>query len=616
MNWIELAWAMMAAASLTLGLIHLLVWCRGRSRYAHLAFFVLATSVAVFSGFELTVMRAQSPAEYATVARWAHVPLAIVIVSIIGFVHFHFDSGRLWLAYAAVGFRLLALALNFLTGVNLNYLEVSALGHTTLWGGAVAAFPIGIPNPWQIVALIGNLLLVAFVVDASITLWRRGEPVARRRAALVGGSLVLCIVVVGSFAAMIVTGTAKAPTILTPGFLVVVLAMGYELSWEVIVAAQLAAKLQTSEVSLRASEERFRAVVESVPSAILLVDGDGRVTLSNAQAHALFGYRGDELVGLMVDQLVPARLRSSHEGYREGYALDAQARAMASTREVYALNKDQIEVPVEVVLRPIWTAGAMYVLVSLVDLTERRQMERSAVRQRDQIAHLSRVAMLAELSGSLAHELNQPLTAILSNAQTAQYHLAQNPVPLEKVSRIVGEIVKNDRRAGAVIQRLRSLLKKEEAQYQALNVNDVIRDALRLMHSDLVSRQVTMNLDLADALPKVDGDRVQLQQVLLNLVINAREAMDDWKGHRRIVVRTRLTERGGVEISVADDGDGVPPQDLERIFEAFVTTKAHGMGLGLAICRSIVEAHGGRLVATNNAGRGATFQFELPVRAG
>jgi PAS domain S-box-containing protein len=615
MNWVEIAWAMMAAASLTLGFIHLLVWSKQRSRYAHLAFFVLATSVAAFSAFELSMMRAPTPAAYAAAVRWAHVPICVIVLSIVGFVHFYFDAGRLWLAYAAAAFRLLTLLLNFVTGVNVNFQDVTALGRATLWGGVVVAVPIGIPNPWQIVAQIGNLLLVAFVIDASITLWRRGDAVARRRAVLVGGSIVLCVIVVAGLAALIVAGVVQAPTILTPGFLVVVMAMGYELSWDVIAAAQLTTKLRTSETSLLASEDRFRAVVDAVPNAILLVDGQGKVTLTNPQAHTLFGYSREELIGRPVELLIPPRYRSAHETYRQSYAADARARVMGFARELYALHKGGSEVPVEAVLKPMRTADALFVLVSLVDVTERRRNERTAARQRDEIAHLSRVAMLGELSGSLAHELNQPLTAILSNAQAAQRFLARSPPQLDSLPEILADIVKNDRRAGAVIERLRSLIKKADVQRQALNVNDAVQESLRLMYSDLLSRHVTVSTELAEKLPAVTGDRVQLQQVMLNLVINGCDAMGSREADRHLVVRSRPTPRGSVEISVTDAGEGIPPQDLERIFEPFVTTKSHGMGLGLAICRSIAEAHGGRLWATNNVERGATFHFELPVQA-
>ena len=607
MNWVEITWTMMIAASLMLGVVHLFVWRKQRSQYAHLLFFVLAVSAAAYGAFELARMRAETPADLAGNARWSHVPLAMVVVSAVWFVRLYFGAGRLWLAYAVTGIRLAALALNFLTGVNVNFREITALDHLQLWGGAVVAGPIGIPNPWAVVPQLSNLLLVAFIVDASVTLWRRGGPMARRRAALVGGSLALCIFTAASFAALVVTGVVHAPTILMPGFFIVVLAMGYELVWDLIAAAQLAAQL-------RASEQRFRAVVETVPSAILLVNAEGVITLANAQAETAFGYARADLVGQAVETLVPERFQPSHAGLRQGYARDARARMMGTGRELYARRQDGSEIPVEVALNPMRTEEGLSVLVSVVDITERRNVERVTARQRDELAHLSRVAMLGELSGSLAHELNQPLTAILSNAQAAQRFLAQSPPRVDKLAEILTDIVKSDHRAGAVIQRLRSLLRKEEAQHHPLDVNELVEESLRLMRSDLLNRQVVVSIELAEALPAVSGDRNQLQQVLLNLVINGCDAMDGHQAAGRLMVRTQRTANGNVEFSVADRGAGIPVADIERIFEPFVTTKSSGLGLGLAICRSIVEAHGGRLWATNNADCGATLHCEFPPK--
>ena len=597
----------MSAASLALGVIHLFAWLKQRSQYAHLLFFTLAVAATAFGAFELAMMRAPSPAGYAATLRWAHVPLAMVVLSIVWFVHFHFDAGRLWLACAASGLRLLGLGLNFVTGANINFREVSSLDQMLLWGGVAVSGPVGAANPWVIVMQVSNVLLVAYVVDASITLWRRGGPTARRRATVVGGSLLLGITAIAGSAALIIAGLVHAPTIVMPGVFVVVLAMGYELGWDVIAAAQLPAQL-------RASEQRFRAVVEAVPSAILLVDDNGMITLANAQVETVFGYLREELIAKPVEMLIPERFRESLVGLRGGYAADPQPRAMGAGRELFACRKDGGEFPVEVALSPMPTEIGLFVLASVVDISERLRIERETARQRDELAHLSRVAMLVELSGSLAHELNQPLTAILSNAQAAQRFLAQSPPRVDLLAEILADIVKSDHRAGAVIQRLRSMLRKEDAQRHPLDINDVVEESLRLMRSDLVNRHVMVSTDLADALPAVSGDRNQLQQVLVNLVINGCDAMSGRETDRRLLARTRTTADGGVEVSVTDRGAGIPPADLERIFEPFVTTKASGLGLGLAICRSIVEAHGGRLSATNNAEGGATLHCEFPAR--
>lgn len=248
------------------------------------------------------------------------------------------------------------------------------------------------------------------------------------------------------------------------------------------------------------------------------------------------------------------------------------------------------------------------------DITEQKQSEQEVLQQRNQLAHLSRVNQLGELAGSIAHELSQPLTAILNNAQAAQRLLSIDPVDLPEVGDIIADIVDDDKRAGEVISGLRLLLKKGETQHEPLQVNDVVGDVLKFANADLVNHGVAVHAALAGDLPLVCGDRVQFQQVLLNLIINACDAMDGVEHDaRHLMIGTDLAADGTVHISVADRGPGVAPEMLAKIFEPFHTTKTNGLGLGLAVCRTIVKAHDGRLWVTNNPERGATFHFALPA---
>ena len=252
-----------------------------------------------------------------------------------------------------------------------------------------------------------------------------------------------------------------------------------------------------------------------------------------------------------------------------------------------------------------------------MDVTDRKKAEAAAIEQRSELAHLSRVTMLGELSGSLAHELNQPLMAILSNAQAAQRFLAHDNVDLDELREILTDIVDQDKRAGEVIHRLRLLLKKGEVEQQPLDVNSAVQEVLKLIRGDLLNHGVTTLTKLGPALPTVKGDRVQLQQVLLNLVMNACDAMNgNAPADRQIVVSTELSDGAGVRFSVSDRGSGLPAGELEQVFEPFFTSKTHGLGLGLSVCRSIVTAHGGKLWAANNPERGATFHFTLPLHNG
>lgn len=246
---------------------------------------------------------------------------------------------------------------------------------------------------------------------------------------------------------------------------------------------------------------------------------------------------------------------------------------------------------------------------------ERLARAEAAAQQRlNELAHVMRVSMLGELSGSIAHELNQPLTAILSNAQAAQRYLAKENANLDEVREILTDIVSEDERAGEVIKRLRLLMRKGQVQQQPIELNEVVVDVLKLVRADLASHHVGVETALTSSLVRVCGDRVQLQQVLLNLVMNACDAMaENEPGDRRLTLRTFPIAGAGVRIEVSDLGHGLPEGGAERAFERYFTTKPQGLGLGLSVCRTILAAHGGSLSAMNNEGRGATFYCVLPL---
>ena len=247
-----------------------------------------------------------------------------------------------------------------------------------------------------------------------------------------------------------------------------------------------------------------------------------------------------------------------------------------------------------------------------VDITEQRTAEAETALQRRELAHLTRVSAMGELSGAIAHEINQPLTAILANAQAAQDILAQRPPNLAEIAEILQDIVQADNRAGEVVHRIRNLMKKGESTLVRLDINEVVTGTAALLRNEMIGRRVRCELELAPCLPVVLGDSVQLQQVIMNLVMNAMDAMNPALPARRIVtIRTRETPAGMVAVEILDRGPGVDEKTQRRMFEPFFTTKEHGLGLGLAICSSIVDAHGGKLKLTNHDS-GAVASFALP----
>ncbi|PWU09442.1 MAG: ATPase [Verrucomicrobia bacterium] len=246
----------------------------------------------------------------------------------------------------------------------------------------------------------------------------------------------------------------------------------------------------------------------------------------------------------------------------------------------------------------------------------RKQADAEIQRQRAELAHATRVSTMGELAASLAHELNQPLGAILSNAEAAEMFLDSSFSSLDEIREILADIRKDDERAGEVIRRMRELLRKREMDLQPLGLNSIVEDVLRLVSADAAQRGVSIRTDLAPGMPETNGDRVHLQQVLLNLTMNAMEAMAKTAPEKRsLVLRTGIDGPGTVELSVTDSGPGIETDKLPHLFEPFFTTKPNGLGMGLSIVRRIVEAHHGRVSAESNNGAGATFTVRLPAAA-
>ena len=738
MNWVTIIWSMSAAVSLTLGAIHFVVWLQDRKGWANLFFALAAVAVAGIAVGEFAIMRAQTTEQIGTAQQWTHVPILVLVIALVGFVRLYFGTGRLWLGVAGCAARAVSLVINFALPPNLNFREVTGVRHVEFLGQTVSV-PEGVVSSWTRLGELSSLLVLAFVVDASVALWRQGKPESRRRAVVVGGSITVFIIIAAGIAALIHAKVIHWPYLISLPFLGIIVAMGFELSYDVLRAAQLARRLEASESSLRETEERFRIVADAAPVLIWMsgVDklctffnklwldftgrsleqemgngwaegvhpddlqkclkvyaeafdarkpfvmqyrlrrNDGEYRWVSDQGVARYDSQG-KFAGYIGSCLDVTELINKEQALRESeermslaadaahlgmWEWDLNTDEMWSTKMRRALfglptsgkitfkdlislvhidDRDRIQEALKHAIESgedydseyrlvlpdggvRWMeargrcvtgekgAGTRLIGVS-IDVTPRKLAEAEALRHREELGHLSRVAVMGELTASIAHELNQPLSGITSNASAGQRFIDRGDVDLGELRDLLTDIVADGRRAGDVLRGIQSMVKKGAPVRQRVNLNDLVVNVVRMVNPDAVLHSCELQTLLEANLPAIEADPIQLQQVLLNLVINAFDAMRDTPiDRRRVVIATERNGDGAICASVRDYGVGISEEARDRLFEHFFTTKTEGLGMGLGIVRSIVESHAGTVAGENVAGGGAQFHFTLPA---
>ena len=442
---VTVIWSMIASACLTLAGIQLLVWCKTRDAWPNLLFSFTAVSTAAFAFCELRMMRASTPAEFASTLKWGQVPVWLLVVSLVGFVRVLLKAGRPSLAWAVCGLRTFALLLDFSVGQNLNYREITRLRHIPFLGESVQIAE-GVPNPWMLVGQLSLMVLVIFVADASATAWRRGD---RQKAITVGGSIVFFTLVSTGQSVLVFWGIVQAPIVASMSFMGLVAVMGYELSREAIRAPQLDRKLQVSEAALHENEERMRLAVEGANFGIWIRDLARNEIWATDKWRTLFGF--SRMERLEFENILRRLHPEDRDVFRSvlGNATQGDGSYEAEYRVV--LPKGQMRwisshgrVELDGAGKPILVRGISH------DITGRKEAEQETQNLRQEIAHVGRISMLGQLASALAHEINQPLGAILRNAEAAELFMQNESPDLDEVRAILADIRKDDQRAGSL----------------------------------------------------------------------------------------------------------------------------------------------------------------------
>ena len=369
---------------------------------------------------------------------------------------------------------------------------------------------------------------------------------------------------------------------------------------------------RAAEDALRAREAHLRSILETVPDAMVVIDEAGRIQSFSAAAERLFGYENTEVLGQNVSILMPEPYRTQHDSYMARYMTTGERRIIGIGRVVVGQRRDESTFPMELAVGEMRSDNRRYFTGFVRDLTERQKTETRLQELQSELVHMSRFTALGEMASTLAHEINQPLTAIanyLKGSRRILERMEGEHVPMLRDA--VNQAAEQALRAGQVIRHLREFVSRGESERHIESLPKLVQEASALALVGAKEKGVRVSFRLDPDAPLVLADRIQIQQVLLNLIRNAIEAMQDRPRRELVVSTTALPQDGLVEVCVRDTGTGLAPEVAAQLFQPFVTTKKHGMGVGLSICRTIVESHGGKIWAESKPSEGTAFRFTL-----
>jgi PAS domain S-box-containing protein len=571
-------------------LTHVLIAWRRPVDRMHLLFAAVCLWVALYVIAEAGAYWAETAQALVAFRRWQILFGTLVLGTYVWFVARYTDTSGVWVPAAlSAWIVLLGAWVNFALPYGISYNSLPALNHLSLpWGEQVVDLRVHQHSAWHAVMWLAIVGAFVWSIDACVQQYRRGI----RRRALTLGLATVFFLVFAAFNEIVNFGLVRFVHLAEFGFLGAVVVMSLGLTHE-----------------LRERERRLQAILDNVPAVVFMKDLEGRYLMVNRHFEGVYRQPGSTIVGRTARDLLPAaqaetllatdrKVLETHRSleFEDVFEVDGEARTYVSLK-FPLLDADD---------RP-------YAICSVsTDVTELRKAEREARSLQQRIWHTDRVARAGALSASIAHELNQPLAAVLSNAQAALRFLDSGKADPREIREILEDIVRDDKRAAAVISSLRAMVGRQKAARLQVDLSDAVKELLGILRGEMLERQVEVATALAEGCV-VMADKGQIQQVVLNLVTNALDAMD---GQPRSERRLRISvarEGGNARITVRDSGAGVPAEDIDKVFDAFRSTKPQGMGIGLSVCRSIVESHAGSIRMEQNADRGVSVHVTLPL---
>jgi len=607
-SYVTIIWSTIAAGAFLLSFMYGAIWSSNRKAWANLAFSIDALALVGTVFAELHMMAADSPAEWGEWVRWIQIPIFLRATCTVLFIRLYFGIGRPSLMWTIIGLRFFILVYGFSVDPNFNFSHIESINRISFLGETVTVVGEAVPRNLQWIATLELLLMQVYVADASIRLWRAGDRDSRRKALIIGGAVFLSQGLESVYSQLMILLGIQLPALLSPPYLLMLAAMTLELGRDTLRASGLARELKDSEA-------RLEVVASAAGLGLWRWIARKNSLWATQRARDMFGLEASDSDRVDVERLrgvihpddigrIRAVWQHAAAAGTEGEVQFRITLPGGATRWITAHGRSEADAHGNITL----------VQGVLRDVTDQQRAREENEELRRELAHVGRVSVLGTLSSSLAHELSQPLGAIQLNTEAAEL-LLQRPNPdLNEIRQILGDIQRDDRRAAEVIDGLRKLLKRRQLEFAPIAVEGLLQDIGSLLKTDAITRHVPLECTADPGLPAIRGDRVHLSQVLINLIMNGMDAVAELPvERRRVTVRAHAQGLDAIEIVVADSGAGITGENLKRIFEPFYTTKASGMGMGLSVSRTIVDAHGGKLWAENAPGGGAVFRLTVPA---